>query len=49
MHRSHFHSEANSTKLMDDEYFDQTDLLDMYSEGKEKHNEEDKNQKLGKI
>jgi hypothetical protein len=48
MHRSHFHSEANSTKLMEDNYFDQHDLLDMYSEGKEKPNDEDhpKNTKL---
>lgn len=36
MHRSHFHSQANSTKLIDDDYFDQHEMLEKYSEGKDK-------------
>lgn len=36
MHRSHFHSQANSTKFIEDDYFDKHDMLEKYSEGKEK-------------
>lgn len=36
MHRSHFHSQANSTKFIKDDYFDKHDMLEKYSEGKEK-------------
>ena len=40
MHRSHFHSEANANKFIEDPYFDQPDP-DLYEEDRGRLNEDD--------